>query len=138
MAAEPTIIVGIAKTKTGYVVLDQLQREHHAADIVSLGGLIAALCTDEDIPKAERIKPNAEKLREVGIKVVRKIVPNYGEAAEPIVDGVTIIAKLLHARITAPSPPKMRGPRPSRTAAPAPSQAKSRQGPKITVRQEDR
>ncbi len=125
---DPTIIVGIAKTPSGYVVMDQLQREHHAPNEHMLGQIVAALCTDDEIPKAERVAPNNEKLRGAAVKVARKLLPDYGDAAEPIVDGLTGLARFVHAKITAPASPKARGPRPARNKPAA----------KIHVRQEDR
>lgn len=130
--AEPTIIVGIAKTPTGYVVMDQLQREHHAVNEQILGAIVASLCTDEEIPKAERIAPNAEKIRTAAVKVARKLLPEYGEVAEPIIDGLTGFARFVHAKVTAPAPPKARGPRTARRK-PTPKPT-----PKVAAREDTR
>jgi len=129
--SEPTIIVGVAKTATGYVVYDQLQREHHAADMRTLGVILAGLLEDDEIPVPEKVTTNAAKLRAHAVKTAASLVPAHAELAEPVIDGLTALLKFVHQKIKEPRPPKAaktRGPSPGRRASPQ----------KVTVRQVDR
>ena len=128
--AEPTIIIGVAKTETGYVIYDQLQREHHAADERTLGTIMAGLLDDDEIPAPERVSTNADKLRKHAVKTAAQLVPQHAELAEPVVDGITALFKFVHKKIKEPrppKPPKSRGPSPGRRVT-----------PKSTVREADR
>jgi hypothetical protein len=128
MMSAPTIIVGIGKTENGYVVFDQLRRQHYAADERALAAVLAQLCNDDEIPKTERIDPTQAKVREAAVKIAKQVAPKYADLAEPVVDGIEAFAKFVHSKITKesseaakpkpPPEPKRRMPPLSRTRAP--------------------
>lgn len=114
--SEPTIIIGISKTETGYVVFDQFQREHHAYDERTMGMIIAHLLADG--PKAEKVAPGVEKVRRAAVEIAGSLMPpRYAAATEPLVDALGTLARFVVRKAREPKatkPPKTRAPTPSR------------------------
>lgn len=115
MSNAPSIIVGIAKAGSTYVVFDSHEREHVAMDEAQLGRVIAALLTDPTLGHAETIAPTSNKIRSAAVKIATRMLPGYEELSEPVVDGLTAFGRFLHKKMNAPRPPK-----PPKTRTPAP------------------
>jgi len=126
--SEPTIIIGVAKTDSGYVIYDQLQREHHAADQRTLGIIMAGLLDDDELPEPEKVSTNAQKVRNAAVKTAAQLVPQHAELAEPVVDGITALLQFVHKKMKEPRPPKA-----PKTRDPTPG--RRRPMPKMTVKQ---
>ena len=129
---DPQIIVGVAKTESGYTLFDQLGREHFVTDPQGIGLLIAEMCGDTDLPKAELVSPLGEKFKAAAVKIsTRMVPPQYAEAVEPIVEvlgrgagGIIDWWKRPKAPVVMPGAPD-----PQQTAA-SPSPSFKRRGPR--------
>ena len=113
--AAPTMIIGIAKAGSAYVLFTSDEREHVAVDEAGLGTLIASLLVDPSIGHAEQMPATAAKIRTAAVKIAGRMLPGYEELSEPVVDGLTAFGRFLHKKINAPRPPK-----PPRPRQPAP------------------
>jgi hypothetical protein len=102
----PTIILGIAKAGSTYVVFTSDECEHVATSEAQLGQLIAGLLAEPDRATVETVAPTATKIRSAAVKIAKRMLPGYEELSEPVVDGLTAFGKFLHKKMTAPRPPR--------------------------------
>ena len=109
---QPMLIVGITRTDAGFVVHDQHQAEHPAANETELGTVIAKMIAAADVPKAEVVSPTANKIHSAAVDIANRVIPQrYQGAGEPLVNVLTDIAQAVVRRS---QQPKARAPSPGR------------------------
>lgn len=85
---DETTILAVRRFPDGsYLVTDGEQREHHANDQSSLGGLVAKLCVDPEIRRTRTASTEIDPVVGLVSKLTRKMRPDLGryvDAIEPL------------------------------------------------------